>query len=117
MSIEHNNTLITDPNKIANTFNDYLSNIGTDLAAHVCEYGNNKMYKQYLQTQLQCCANLRKYTNMTFLKLLIKWTTNIARAMTNYLINIYKNIKNEISKPLPLIINQMIKSGIFPNSL
>ena len=32
ISIEYNNTLITDPNKIANTFNDYFANIGTNLA-------------------------------------------------------------------------------------
>ena len=37
MSIEHHNTLITYPNKIAN--------IRTDLAANICKYGNNEMYK------------------------------------------------------------------------
>ena len=30
---------------------------------------------------------------------------------------IIKAIKNEISKPLTLIINQMLESGIFPDSL
>ena len=30
---------------------------------------------------------------------------------------IIKAIKNEISKPLTLIINQMMESGIFPDSL
>ena len=30
---------------------------------------------------------------------------------------IIETIKNEISKPLTLIINQMITSGIFPDSL
>ena len=30
---------------------------------------------------------------------------------------IIKAIKNEISKPLTLIINQMLESGIFPGSL
>ena len=44
MSIEHNNTLITDHNKIVNTFNDYFTNIGTDLATNIFEYGNNYMY-------------------------------------------------------------------------
>ena len=34
MFIEHNNTLITDPNRIANTFNDYFVNIGSDLASN-----------------------------------------------------------------------------------
>ena len=37
MSIEHNNTLITDPIKIANIFNDYFANIGTDLVTNIYE--------------------------------------------------------------------------------
>ena len=32
MFIEHNNNLITDPNRLANTFKNYFTNIGTDLA-------------------------------------------------------------------------------------
>ena len=60
ISIEHNNTLITDPNKIANTINDYFANIGTHLAENIGEYGNNEMYQQYLQTQSKCGAHLRK---------------------------------------------------------
>ena len=64
MFIKHNNTLITDPNRTANTFNDYFANIGTDLASNICADGNNEMYKRYLHTNLQC--TLRKYTKMTF---------------------------------------------------
>ena len=62
MSIEHNNTLFIDPNKIANTFNDNFANIGTNLAANICEYGNNEMYQQYLQTQTQsqCSCTFEK---------------------------------------------------------
>ena len=37
--------------------------------------------------------------------------------MTDYLIKLLKLLKNEISKPLTLIINQMITSGIFPDDL
>ena len=51
MFIEHNNTLITYPNRIAYTFNDYFANIGSDLASNICADGNNEMYKQYLLTQ------------------------------------------------------------------
>ena len=51
MFIEHTNTLITDPKRIANTFNDHFANIGTDLASNICAYGNNEIYKQYLFTQ------------------------------------------------------------------
>ena len=43
MSIDHTNTLITDPNKIAKTFNEDFANIGTDLAVNMCEYGNTEI--------------------------------------------------------------------------
>ena len=43
--IKHNNTLITDPNRQSNTFNDYSANIGSDLALNICADGNNEMYK------------------------------------------------------------------------
>ena len=43
MFIEHNNTLITDPNRIANTFNDYFANIGSHLASNICADGNNEI--------------------------------------------------------------------------
>ena len=44
MFIEHNNTLITDPTRIANTFNRYFANIGCNLASNICADGNNEMY-------------------------------------------------------------------------
>ena len=35
-------------------------------------------------------AHLRKYMKMAFFKLLIKWTTNVARVMTGYLTKLLK---------------------------
>ena len=43
MFIEHNNTLITHQNRIANTFNAYFENIGSDLASNICADGNNEI--------------------------------------------------------------------------
>ena len=73
ISIEHNNTLIsTDPNKIANTFNYYFANIGTNFAENICQYGNNKMYQQYLQTQSQCSCTFEKVNEDDILKIINK---------------------------------------------
>ena len=70
MFIVHNNTLITDPNRIANTFNDYFANIGSDLASNICAYGNNEMYKQYLLTQSQCTCKFTKIHEDDILKII-----------------------------------------------
>ena len=60
MFSEHNNTLITDPTRISNTFNVYFANIGSDLASNIWAEGNNEMYKQYLLTQSQCTCKFEK---------------------------------------------------------
>ena len=70
MSIEHNNTLITDPNSIANTFNDYFANIGSDLASNICADGNNEMYQQYLRTQSQCTCKFEQIHEDDILKIM-----------------------------------------------
>ena len=117
ISIEHNNTLITDPNKIANTFNDYFANIGTDLAENICEYGNNEMYQQYLQTSSQCSCTFEKINKDDILTIINKMDNKSSSGYDGLSNKIIKTIKNEINKPLTYIINQMITSGIFPDSL
>ena len=68
MFIEYNITLITDPNRIANTFNDYFANIESDLASNICADGKMKCINNNIM--FLCCRNvlenLRKYTKMTF---------------------------------------------------
>ena len=44
MFIEHNNISIADPNRIANAFNHYFANIGSDLVSNICADGNHEMY-------------------------------------------------------------------------
>ena len=115
--IEHNNTLITDPNRISNTFNDYFANIGSDLASNICADGNNEMYKQYLLTQSKCTCKFEKIHEDDILKIINKMDNKSSSGYDMFYNKIIKAIKNEISKPLTLIINQMLESGIFPDSL
>ena len=73
MFIEHNNTLITDPNRIANTFKIYhFTNIGSELASNICADGNNEMHKQYLLTQSQCSCKFEKIHEDDILKMINK---------------------------------------------
>ena len=72
------------------------------------------MYKQYLLTQSQCICKFEKIHGGDILKIINK-TDN--KSSSGYDMFSNKIIKNEISKPLTLIINQMLESGIFPDSL
>ena len=72
ISIEHSNTLITDLNKITNTCKRLFANIGTNLEENICEYGNNEMYQQYLQTQSQCSCTFEKINEDDIVKIINK---------------------------------------------
>ena len=89
---EHNNTLITDPNIIANAFNDYFANIGSDLASNICADRNNEMYKQYLLTQSQCTCKFEKIHKDDILKIIKK--------MDNKRSSIYDMFSNKIIKAI-----------------
>ena len=112
MFIEHNNTLITDPKRIANTFNNYFATIGSDLASNICADGNNEMYQQYLLTKLQCTCKFEKI-HEDILKIIIKINNKSNSCYDMFKKKIIK-AKMSLSKPLTLIINQMLESGIFP---
>ena len=100
MFIEHKNTLFTDPNRIANTFNDYLANIGSDLASNICADGRNEIDKQYLLTQLQCTCKYEKIYEDDILKIINKMDNKSSSGYDMFSNKIIKAIKKEISKPL-----------------
>ena len=75
------------------------------------------MYKQYLLTQSQCTCKFEKIHEDDILKIINKMDNKSSSGYDMFSNKIIKAIKNEISKPLTLIINQMFESGIFPDSL
>ena len=97
MSIEHNTILITDLKTIANTFNDYFANIGTYLAANICEYGNNEMYQQYLQTQSQCSCTFEKINEDDIFKIINKTDNKSSPG--------YDGLSNKIIKTIFFLVN------------
>ena len=75
------------------------------------------MYQQYLQTQSQCSCTFEKVNEDDIFKIINKMDNKSSSGYDGLSNKIIKTIKNEISKPLTLIINQMITSGIFPDDL
>ena len=75
------------------------------------------MYKQYLFTQSQCTCKFEKIHEDDILKIINKMDNKSSSGYDMFSNKIIKAIQNEISKPLTLIINQMLESGIFPDNL
>ena len=107
---------ITDLKDIANSFNEYFSNIGPSLSEKIDMSGNTMTYSDYLTNPA--------HSRFSFTPVSEKETLNIINNLKNkksYGIDgisnvLLKSIANEILKPLTLIINQSLETGIFPDA-
>ena len=109
---------LSDDIEIANEFNRFFANIGENLASNMEQFDNHKLsYKTYLQTpHAQNCRFDLIDENATIKA--IDYIDNKPSSGHDGISNVLlKYVKLEISKPLTLIINQMITTGIFPESL
>ena len=75
------------------------------------------MYKQYLLMQLQCTCKFEKIHEDDILKIINKMDNKSSSVHDMFSNKIIKAIQNEIGQPSTLIVNQMLESGIFPDSL
>ena len=66
---------------------------------------------------LQCTCKFEKIHEDDILKIINKMDNKSSSGYDMFSNKIIKAIKNEISNPLTLILNQMLESGIFPDSL
>ena len=107
---------MTNPEKIANTFNNYFANIGTNLASTISN-DQTETYTQYLQTPSAISCIFRHITEEETITIIDKMENKSSSGYDGISNKMLKYIKKEISKPLTLIINQMLDSGIFPSGL
>ena len=111
--IVHNDKL-TDPGDIANAFNDYFINIGRQLSNNI---QSPRHCIDYLHNQFQSHLQLKPITE--------KGISNIINNLKNKAIYGYDKISNKLIKragptlikSLRLMVNQMLFTGIFPDSL
>ena len=123
MSNEHltfksNGRDLSDNIEIANEFNRFFANIGENLASNVEQFDNHELsYKTYLQTHHAQNCRFELIDENATIKV-IDYIENKSSSGHDGISNILlKYVKLEISKPLTLIINQMITTGIFQESL
>ena len=113
----HQGETLTDPNQIANSFNEYFRNIGFELASNINIDDTDATPMQYLcdPTQLRCNFNLVNSDDI--LQIINKMENKISSGIDGISNKILKYIKEEIAKPIALIINQMFTTGTFPDTL
>ena len=113
----HDGQQLSELKAIANVFNVYFANIGKNLAATI-EQDNNPDFNhmQYLGTPTKTSFNFHCITEIETMKAIDTLENKSSSGHDGISNKIVKLLKNKISKPLTVIINQMLKTGIFPDS-
>ena len=113
----YKNKTITDAIDIANSFNEYFANIGPNLSKKIDPSVNSTTtYKSYLTDTTDFRFQFRQISELE-VRSAIDNLENITSCGCDGISNkLLKLIKNEISKPITLIVNQSLKTGIFPKA-
>ena len=113
----YENRILTDSTEIANCFNEYFANIWRKLSEKIDPPINtNDNYQSYLTESTNAQFKFNYVSEKEVLKI-IDSLKNKASYGTDEISNkLLRSIKNEICKPLTLIINQSLTIGIFPNA-
>ena len=110
----HNNGTTSDPEVIANTFNEYFINIGESLADQIPEA---PLFDAYLNNPSETVFSFQHVTEEK-ISIIIKKMKNKCSYGHNLLSSIMiKKAHDPLIKPLTLLINQSLSSGVLPNDL
>ena len=106
---------ITNKTDIADSFNNFFTNIGLNLAQQIPH--QNKSYKDYLTNKTQQTFKFNTMSEDSVQKIITTLHTKNSSGHDGISTKLLKEIKSEIVKPMTLLINQCLNTGIFPDKL
>ena len=113
----HDDKELTNPTEIANAFNVYFANIGNNLAADIeSNIPTDQSSTQYMLNPTNEKCIFRYATQDEVVKAINNLENKRSSGHDGISNKVLKSIKNKIAKPLTLIINQLLKTGTFPNA-
>ena len=112
-----NNKTITDHKEIADQFNIFFSNIGSTISEAIKLDDSTLAFTDYLNNPTEHRFNFSKITEKETLTIINNLKSKNSSGKDEISNKLLKSIKCEISKPLTIIINQSLKTGIFPGAL
>ena len=112
-----NNRTVTDHKKIADEFNIFSSNIGLTLSASIKLDDSTIAFTDYLDNFTEHRFSFSKITENETLTIINNLKSKNSSGHNEISNRLLKSIKCEISKPLTIIINQSLETGIFPDAL
>ena len=116
-SFFHNGKELTNPSEIASEFNKHFANIGKTVASEIASNTtNNSDYTQYLKTPSLKTCTFKCVTQEDIVKAIDNLENKNSSGHDGISNKVLKYIKLELSNSLTLIVNQMLTTGIFPDS-
>ena len=107
---------ITNRLDIANTLNNFFTNIGRNLAENI-NYSGDKNHSYYLKTYHNKIFKFKEIEQENIKTVINSLTNKSSVGIDGISTILLKCIAPSIIKPLTLITNQIMKTGIFPNKL
>ena len=108
--------ILTEKKDIANKFNNFFTSISLSLASTISATGN-KTYKDFLNTPCTHNFTFSATTEPELIKTIDKLPSKTSSGVDGISPILLRYIKHEISKPVTLILNQCLTTGIFPDKL
>ena len=109
----HNNRIITDKKEIANSFNDHFINIEPSLSQNI-DIDRDHSHRDYLERYPH---NFEIVTENHVMKIIDNLPNKSSYGHDNLSLKLMKSAKIPLCKYLTIIINQMLKTGVFPDNL
>ena len=108
------NIMTTDPVIIANKFNEYFINIGNSLADKI---PTAEPFHSYLDHPTNCVFSFQPITEGKISEIIGSLKNKSSYGHDCWSNIMIKKARGPLIKPLTLLINQSLSTGIFPNKL
>ena len=112
---DDNGNVFVNPEDISNQFNDFFVNVGPKLASNIHSSGKN--YLDYLKDPKNSSMYMKPIVEMDITKMIEKFNQNKSAGNDDICNYIVKKVVKDILKPLTMIFNLSISTGIVPDKL
>ena len=112
----NNDTNITERSEIANSFNTFFTQVGPKLANNI-DIPQGKSYSDYLTEPSKSIFNFRNIEETDIMQIIDNLPNKTSRGNDDLSYQLIKRITTSLTKPLSIIINQILNYGIFPEKL
>ena len=113
-SLTINGLEITNKVEIVNTFNNFFPNIGANLAK-IINYTGDKTFRDYLDEKTNNSFAFTNVDENDVISIINNLQSKNSCGWDSISTKLLKQIVSGISKPLTILINQVLNTGIFPD--